>query len=50
MPPHLLPLEHRPQEAEAGCLATCAQMALAWLGLQVTQDELNRLLSSLENF
>lgn len=43
MPPILLPIEHRPQEAEAGCLAACVQMVLAGLGLVISQAELNRL-------
>lgn len=43
MPLRLLQLEHRPQEEEAGCLAACAQMALARLGLQLSQGELNHL-------
>jgi hypothetical protein len=42
MPALLLPLEHRQQEVEAGCLAACAQMALLWLGINVSQTELNQ--------
>ena len=44
MPAHLLRLEHRQQEVPAGCLAACTQMALANLGITVTQAKLNRLL------
>lgn len=44
MPGRLLKVEHRPQEAEAGCLAACVQMAMAYFGLSVSQAELNRLL------
>jgi ABC-type bacteriocin/lantibiotic exporter with double-glycine peptidase domain len=43
LPPTLLPIELRPQEAEAGCLAACAQMVLAGSGLALSQAELNRL-------
>lgn len=43
MPRLLLPIEHRRQEDDAGCLATCAQMVLAHLGVTVSQAELNRL-------
>jgi ABC-type bacteriocin/lantibiotic exporter with double-glycine peptidase domain len=44
MPMHLLPIEHRVQEEEFGCLAACAQMLLAAAGLTVSQHGLNRLL------
>ena len=43
MPRHLLAIEHRPQEVDAGCLAACVQMALAHLGITVSQKALNRL-------
>lgn len=43
MPTILLPIELYPQEAEAGCLAACAQMVLAGSGLALSQAELNRL-------
>ena len=43
MPTTSLPIEHYPQEEEAGCLAACAQMVLADLGIIVSQAELNRL-------
>ncbi|MBI1882041.1 MAG: C39 family peptidase [Chloroflexi bacterium] len=43
MPKRSLPIKHQPQETDAGCLAACAQMALARLGMTVSQDELNRL-------
>lgn len=41
---HSLNVEHRQQEAAIGCLAACAQMALAYLGIAVTQTKLNHLL------
>jgi len=44
MPGRLLAIEHRPQEMDAGCLAACVQMAMAHLGLGVSQADLNRLL------
>lgn len=44
MPRHWLAIEHRPQEVDAGCLAACAQMALAHLDIAVSQKALNRLL------
>jgi ABC-type bacteriocin/lantibiotic exporter with double-glycine peptidase domain len=37
----LLPIEHAPQEADQGCLAACAQMALATLGVKRSQQALN---------
>ena len=43
MPTCSLPVEHRPQKADAGCLAACVQMALTRLNISVSQDELNRL-------
>lgn len=43
MPARLLPIEHRLQQADAGCLAACVQMALHSLGILVSQDELNDL-------
>lgn len=43
MPKPLLPIEHRQQEDDAGCLAACVQMVLAHLGVTVSQTELNRL-------
>lgn len=43
MPKLLLPIEHYLQEEEAGCLAACAQMVLANLGITIFQAELNRL-------
>jgi ABC-type bacteriocin/lantibiotic exporter with double-glycine peptidase domain len=38
-----LQVEHSLQETDAGCLAACAQMALAQLGITVSQKELNLL-------
>jgi ABC-type bacteriocin/lantibiotic exporter with double-glycine peptidase domain len=38
-----LPVEHFPQEKEAGCLAACAQMTLDFLGIRKSQRSLNRL-------
>lgn len=43
MPTPSLPIEHYPQEDEAGCLAACAQMVLADLGITISQAELNQL-------
>lgn len=43
MPARLLSVEHRRQKADAGCIAACAQMVLASLGITVSQDELNHL-------
>ncbi len=44
MPKNLFPpLIHRPQEADAGCLAACTQMILERMGIQVTQTKLNQL-------
>lgn len=42
LPPVLapsLPIEHHPQEEEVGCLAGCAQMVLADLGINISQTE-----------
>jgi ABC-type bacteriocin/lantibiotic exporter with double-glycine peptidase domain len=39
-----LKIEHQQQEDANGCLAACAQMALAHLGVVVTQAKLNRFL------
>jgi ABC-type bacteriocin/lantibiotic exporter with double-glycine peptidase domain len=44
MSTNLLPIEHRSQEADAGCLAACVQMVMGNLGITVSQNELNRLL------
>lgn len=41
-----LKIDHRQQETSTGCLAACAQMALAYLGIAVTQAELNELLGA----
>jgi len=38
-----LPIEHIPQENEAGCLAACSQMVLQFLGIRKSQRNLNRL-------
>jgi ABC-type bacteriocin/lantibiotic exporter with double-glycine peptidase domain len=38
-----LPIEHYPQEEDAGCLAACAQMVLTDLGINISQAELNQL-------
>jgi len=43
VPTPSLPIEHYPQEEEAGCLAACAQMVLAGLGITLSQPELNQL-------
>ena len=43
MPMPSLPIEHHPQEDEAGCLAACAQMVLASLGITRAQSTLNQL-------
>ncbi len=43
MPTHLLPIKHRLQEEEFGCLAACAEMALSALSISVSQRELNKL-------
>lgn len=43
MPKHWLAIEHHPQEADAGCLAACVQMALAHLNIPTSQQVLNRL-------
>ena len=44
MPERLLSVPHSVQEESAGCLAACAQMVLAYLGIEHSQAELNRLL------
>ena len=38
-----LPINHRPQEKPTGCLAACAQMALAHIDVAASQRKLNRL-------
>jgi ABC-type bacteriocin/lantibiotic exporter with double-glycine peptidase domain len=43
VPTHLLPIEHSPQEEDAGCLAACTQMILAGLNIHISQTELNQL-------
>ena len=43
MPTPSLPIEHYSQEEDAGCLAACAQMVLADLGITISQTELNHL-------
>lgn len=43
MPSRVLPVPHKVQEHEAGCLAACAQAVLAYLGVEQTQTTLNRL-------
>ena len=40
----LLPIEHRKQEAEYGCLAACVQSVLASLNINQSQRRLNRIL------
>jgi ABC-type bacteriocin/lantibiotic exporter with double-glycine peptidase domain len=40
----LLRIEHKRQEVSTGCLAACAQMALAHLGITVAQAALNQCL------
>ena len=44
MPKRWLTVGHCPQEADAGCLAACVQMALAHPGITVSQKALNGLL------
>lgn len=39
----LLPVEHFPQESEAGCLAACSQMILRFWGIKKSQRSLHRL-------
>lgn len=41
---HLLPIENRIQEAENGCLAACVQSVLAYLNIEQSQHQLNRIL------
>ena len=43
MPAPSLPIKHYSQEEAAGCLAACAQMVLAGLGIPVSQADLNQL-------
>lgn len=43
MPSQLLSVEHSVQEEESGCLAACGQMLLRYLGIKVSQHQLNRL-------
>ena len=43
MPPHVQ-VEHCIQREPAGCLAACAQMALAVIGVRQSQESLNQLL------
>lgn len=40
----LLPIEHRLQESEAGCLAACVQSVLSFYQIQQSQRQLNRIL------
>ena len=44
MSPKLLPVVHSLQEVDSGCLAACGQMSLRYLGINVSQRQLNRLL------
>ncbi|MFQ5420269.1 MAG: peptidase C39 family protein [Anaerolineae bacterium] len=44
MPTILLPVPHQRQRQEADCLAACAAMAFAYLGLSVPYDQLLKLL------
>jgi len=44
MSPKLLPVVHSLQEVDSGCLAACGQMLLRYLGINVSQRQLNRLL------
>jgi hypothetical protein len=41
MPKRWLAIDHRIQEAEAGCLAACVQMALAHLGISLSHRDEN---------
>jgi ABC-type bacteriocin/lantibiotic exporter with double-glycine peptidase domain len=41
---HLLAVPHKQQETEVGCLAACAQMVLAYWGVEQSQTDLNRFL------
>jgi predicted double-glycine peptidase len=36
----MLPVPHRPQQSEAGCLPACVQMVLAYWGIEQTQAKL----------
>ena len=38
--PTRLPVPHRPQQSEAGCLPACVEMVLAYWGIEQTQGEL----------
>lgn len=40
----MLPVKHFHQEEISGCLAACAQMALDYIGVSVTQQQLNQIL------
>ena len=40
MPTSRLPVPHRPQQSEAGCLPACVEMVLAYWGTEQTQAEL----------
>ena len=42
--PNILAVPHRRQETNAGCLPACAQMILNYLGLDLSQTELARLM------
>ncbi len=44
--PKILAVPHRQQEIKAGCLPACAQMALAYCGIEHPQAELSRLLGT----
>jgi hypothetical protein len=48
VPARSLPIEHRPQEVDAGCLAACAQMALTAIGVTASQTDLNRIFEIFE--
>lgn len=43
---NILPVPYRRQELDAGCLPACAQMVLAYLGVQCSQAEIARLLGT----
>ena len=38
--PTRLPVPHRPQQSEAGCLPACVEMVMAYWGIEQTQVEL----------
>jgi ABC-type bacteriocin/lantibiotic exporter with double-glycine peptidase domain len=44
--PNILAVPHRRQETNAGCLPACAQMILNYLGLDLSQTELARLMGT----